>query len=260
MNCTHVRQVLDAYVDNELDTQTSNEVTSHLAQCVVCTAAQAERDGLRTMLRAHAQHYDAPNALRQQIEAFNGNSVPAAAVVLRKQMSWGSVTAITCMAALAGLLAGFWLAGLWLTQANSVTDDPLREQVAASHVASLAVNGRLIDVAVSDQHVIKPWFQGKIDFAPDVRDFTAEGFRLAGARLDHVGDRQTAAIVYRIRNHVVNVFVWRAKNHADAPPGITTARGYGVAEWASGGLRYAAISDVDQRDLKRLADLMARSP
>lgn len=85
--------------------------------------------------------------------------------------------AFACLAALAGLLAG-----LWLARPVSVTGDPLREQVAASHVASLTVNGRLTDVTVSDQHVIKPWFQGKVDFAPDVRDFSTEGFRLVGAR------------------------------------------------------------------------------
>ena len=257
MNCAHVNQVLDAYIDNELDAQTSTRITQHLAECPACTAAQAERDGLRTTLRAHAPFYNAPDTLRKQIESFAGSGAkqPSMAIPRGRQVSWFTAGAFACLAALAGLLAG-----LWLARPVSVTGDPLREQVAASHVASLTVNGRLTDVTVSDQHVIKPWFQGKVDFAPDVRDFSTEGFRLVGARLDHVGERQAAAIVYRIRNHVINVFVWRSAHHETEAPGVTAARGYGVATWSSGGLRYAAISDVDQRDLQRLAALMTRSP
>ncbi len=253
MNCNHVQPKLDAYIDNELDAQTSMEITQHLAGCAACRAAQAERDSLRATLRAHAPYHHAPTSLRQQIEAFDGGGAQPT-VTPRRQPGWFAAGALACATALLGLITGLWLA-------QPATEDPLREQIAASHVASLTGNGRLLDVIASDQHVVKPWFQGKVDFAPVVRDFATEGFKLAGARLDHIGDRQAAAIVYRIRNHVVNVFVWRAQSHESHEPSLpstSVARGYGLTTWASGGLRYAAISDVEARDLERLAELMSR--
>jgi anti-sigma factor RsiW len=136
-------------------------------------------------------------------------------------------------------------------------DDPLREQLVASHVASLADPKRLLDVTAGERHVVKPWFQGKVDFAPSVQDLSADGFVLLGARVDHVGEKQAAAIVYRIRAHVINVFVWRAKAESAALV-ETRSRGFSVASWTEDGLRYSAISDVDSRDVRRLAALLRK--
>ena len=108
-----------------------------------------------------------------------------------------------------------------------------------------------------DRHAIKPWFVGKTDFAPLVRDLRADGFELVGARLDHVGDRQAAVVVYRVRNHYVNLFCWRADRTTRDDVRMATARGFGVAMWSEGGLRFAAVSDVDTPDLERFARLLA---
>jgi anti-sigma factor RsiW len=254
MNCSHFKPLLDAYLDNELDAGTSGDITRHLAGCAACRGLHAGRDALRAEVRAQAPYFEAPVALQRHVERFGGAPVHER-VVQRKSVNRFAAGALAGVAALAGLLAGLWFA-------RPAPEDPLaslREQIVASHAASLAVNGRLTDVSSSDQHVVKPWLQGKIDFAPVVRDYTTDGFRLVGARLDQVGERQTAAVVYRIRNHVINVFAWRAQRHEPAAVSLAVARGYGVATWAEGGLRYAAISDVDMRDLSRLAALMARS-
>jgi anti-sigma factor RsiW len=112
---------------------------------------------------------------------------------------------------------------------------------------------RLVQVAASDRHVVKPWFQGSVDFAPPVRDLSAEGFALLGARLDRIGDQQAAVVVYRIRNHPIDLFVWRANGDAAAPVQPAVERGFSVATWAQQGLRFAAVSDVDARDLERFA-------
>lgn len=255
MNCAHARQMLDAYIDNELDAATSAQMSQHLAECPACMTAQAERDALRLQVRAHAPYFEAPAALRTHVETFTGAAALRAApsVAQAKRPSWFAAGALASAAALAGLLSGLWFA-------RPPADDPLREHVVASHIASLADSKLLIDVAASDQHVIKPWFQGKIDFAPAVPDFAAEGFKLAGARLDHIADRQAAAIVYRVRNHVINVFVWRAKNNETSAPTTFVERGFGVTTWTRGGLRYAAISDVETRDLQRFATLMNTNP
>jgi anti-sigma factor RsiW len=248
MNCTHARQVLDAHIDNELDDATSADIARHLAKCPDCAAARAERDTLRRQIRAEAPYFTAPAQVQHHIERFSG--VEPRTRPLSHGPTWFAAGAFAMVAALAGLLIGFLLA-------RPVPEQPLHEQIIASHVASLGDARRLIEVAASDRHVIKPWFQGKIDFAPAVRDLSADGFALVGARLDHIADRQAAAVVYRIREHVINVYVWRAHSAASETPSIAAVRGFGVASWATGGMHYAAVSDVDTRDLQRLAQLLA---
>jgi anti-sigma factor RsiW len=248
MNCTRMQQVLDAYIDNELDEATSAEITQHLHECAACVAAKAGRDALRAQVRAHAPYFNAPTSLRDDVERFTGDELRGAKKTVSRP-SWFTAGSLATIAAVVGLLAGFLIA-------RTPEDNPLREQVVASHVASLSDTRRLVAIASSDRHAVKPWFQGKIDFAPTVRDLSNEGFVLLGARLDHVGERQAAALVYRIRNHTINVFVWRAGGEQPATPVTAITRGFAVTSWAAGGLRYSAISDVDQRDLERLARLL----
>jgi anti-sigma factor RsiW len=131
-------------------------------------------------------------------------------------------------------------------------------------VAALAVAEgraeRLVQVAASDRHVVRPWFQGKVDFAPPVRDLASEGFTLLGARLDRIGDRNAAVVVYRIRNHPIDLFVWRGGSDTVAPVRLTVARGFSVATWEQQGLRFAAVSDVDSRELERFARALQSPP
>ena len=130
------------------------------------------------------------------------------------------------------------------------------EQVVASHVASLGPARRLVEVASTDRHVVKPWFQGKVDFAPVVRDLSAEGYALLGGRLDHVAEGQAVAIVYKVREHVVSLFVWRAANPRDEPLALSSARGFSVASWSEAGLRFAAVSDAEAREIEHFARLV----
>ena len=166
-----------------------------------------------------------------------------------RSRNWLGAGALATIAALLGLLAGYWLA-------RPLPDDSVREHLVASHVASLNTPQRLITVESTNQHVVKPWMQGKIDFAPVVRDLSTGGYTLLGARLDHVGDRQAVAIVYRMRNHVINLFVWRAADYTAEALAMQSARGFGMATWADGGLHYAAVSDIERADLEGFARLM----
>jgi anti-sigma factor RsiW len=134
----------------------------------------------------------------------------------------------------------------------------LLDDVVTSHVASLSSGSKLVEVASSDRHTVKPWFAGKTAFAPLVRDLSKDGFALVGGRLDHVGDRQTAAVVYRIRNHYVNLFMWRmlsGPSDEGESVRVIEARGFPLATWSVAGVRYAAISDVQRSDLERFARL-----
>ena len=138
-------------------------------------------------------------------------------------------------------------------------DTRFSEQIVASHVASMAQSRRLVSVESTERHTVKPWFQGKVDFSPSVKDLSNAGFLLLGGRVDHVGERQAAAVVYRIREHVINLFVWRSQSAGDQPPAELRTRGFTIVNWTEDGLHYAAISDVDPRDLRRFGEEMRRS-
>ncbi len=248
MNCTRLSQVLDAYLDSELDPATGGEIAQHLSHCAACMALKSERDALKQRLHAQAPYFAAPGALRQAVR----RSLTAAADPAgrgKRSPSWLQAGALAAVAALVSALAGYWLA-------QPLPDSSLREQVVASHVASLGDARRLTDVTSVDRHVVKPWFQGKVDFAPVVRDLSGAGYELVGARLDHVAGRQAVAIVYRVRSHLINLFVWRAASNESEALAVATVRGFGVATWAGDGLRFGAVSDVDPRELERYARLV----
>ncbi len=255
MNCTRLQQVLDAHIDGELDRATTGEITAHLAECAACAALRDQRSTLRQTLRAHAPCFKAPATLAPAIRrALDRAPVQAQATPPAPRsagLSWLLATAFATVAALAGMATGYWLA-------QPLPDYPLRDPAVASHVAALAPTRQLIQVASSDRHTVKPWFQGRIDFAPPVKDLAGEGYALLGARLDQVADKPAAAVVYQIRKHVINLFVWRAADHApDAAMTTASVRGFGVTTWAASGLRYAAVSDVETNDLKRFAQLVS---
>src|SRR5262249_37437541 len=236
-----VRQVLDALVDRELDAATEREIETHLASCAECERLRGERVALRERIRQEAPYFRAPASLRRALAASSSGT---------RRPSWRQTGWIAASAGALGIVAGIWLG-------RPSPDDARRELAVASHVASLSPQRRLIEVASSDRHSVKPWFSGKIDFSPPVRDLAAEGFRLEGGRLDHVGDRPAAAVVYRVRNHDINLFVWRAvPENQREDLAFAQVRGYGVATWAQDGLRFAAVSDVDTKDLERFSALV----
>jgi len=248
MNCTHAHQILDAWIDNELDGATSTQIALHLKECSACLALKTGRDQLRLKVRAHAPYFNAPTSLRHSAESFTGKAGSTRSNKSNKKPSWRMTGALISITACMGVLAGYLI--------GAPAENSMREQVVGSHVASLSDTQQLVAVASEDRHIIKPWFQGKIDFAPAVKELSKEGFMLQGARLDHVGERPAAALVYRIRNHTINVFVWRAGDERSAAPVTTVVRGFSVTSWTNGGLRYSAISDVNRPDLERLAQLL----
>jgi anti-sigma factor RsiW len=253
MNCARTRQVIDAYLDAELDRATRLELTEHLAQCPDCARIHAERDALSQRVRATGTRYSAPPALLARLRQVRDSH--ARPVSFRKvELSWLQAIAVAFALVGMGVLVGH-------EASRFPAQDPTQEMIVANHVASLRDGHPLVDVASESRHVVKPWLQGKIDFSPQVRDLARHGYTLAGARLDRFGGQASAAIVYRVRDHVINVFAWRADADAAAPtPVVSKVRGFSVVSWSDGGLRYAAISDIDAAELHRFSLLMIDPP
>jgi anti-sigma factor RsiW len=134
----------------------------------------------------------------------------------------------------------------------------LTQEVVASHIRSLMVN-HLADVPSTDEHTVKPWFNGKLDFSPPVSDLAKQGFPLVGGRLDYLNNRPVAALVYQRDKHVINVFIWPSDNSAQTGGPIKTHQGYRVIRWTGSGMNFWVVSDLEQSQLAKFTDLLKSS-
>ena len=246
MNCAEVQRWLHAYADGELDVVRGAEVDEHIKTCAACAGEISNLRLMRATLQNSGLAHRAPDALRKKC----GNS--------RAKLRHRGKT--TCN----GSGNGWRLArrrsaalAIVLRPAGISPRDELLNEAVASHVRSLMAN-HLTDVASSDQHTVKPWFDGKLDFAPQVKDFAEQGFPLVGGRLDYLDGRAVAALVYRHEKHLINVFVWPAANTERGTEQIENVRGYNVVTCDVGGFHYCLVSDVEEKQLHQLAGLFEK--
>jgi anti-sigma factor RsiW len=261
MICLETQRLLDAYVDNELDLRGALEVEEHLARCTACGAEEKSLRGLQETARANLTRYPMPPGLEERLRAAlhaedaptpaASTSAPPARVARPTRRAW-RWAALAPAAAAAALLI---VAGprLWPQPSEASVADA----VVAAHVRSLLAN-HLTDVASSDQHTVKPWFQGKLDYSVSVTDWAAEGFPLVGGRLDYVEDTPAASLVYKRAQHVVNLFVWPSKRGGDEPLQRVSRRGYNAYCWAKDGMHYWAVSDLNEGELQKFVELVRR--
>lgn len=257
MDCTESLNRLHAYLDQELDLPSVLAIDKHLASCPSCKAAFAAHSALRSGIRRHADYrHGAPAGMADRIRAQLGIAEGAPARIARPPRwqwpQWGRWLPMGAAAAVAAVIS--WTAALQYAQVSS--EQPLAEQVIAGHARAI-VTSHLIEVASSDQHTVKPWLSGKVDFSPPVPDLAAAGFPLAGGRLDYLDNRAVAALVYRSRQHVIDLFVWPQEKPGDVAPHALSKHGYNVLSWTSGGMNFWAISDVNAADLKSFAEAYA---
>ena len=244
MDCAECRAHLSADLDQELDDRKTQTLQNHLAACVNCRQEYAALHGLSAHIRAHAPYREAPAHLAAHVM----DSVPAQQFVPRAA-SW---KAWSLGVVFASLLAFGASVSLYLAVPTS--QQQLANEVLASHVRSLQVD-HLSDVASSDRHIIKPWFNGKLDFSPQVIDYTTEGFTLIGGRLDYINQKNVVVLVYRHRLHTINLFIWPSAAK-DSGPHKLDQRGYHMVTWVAGGMNYWAVSDLSQLDLAAFARLV----
>jgi len=248
VSCETLSDKLTGYLDRELDERAAGEVEAHLRQCVTCSARLERERRVRAAVQAHLKPLRAPERLRSNVRAM----LRAQAKRSQRRQTWLPTWAASAAALILGL-AGGWQLATWRVPRGDGSD--LAAEVVASHVRSLQ-GAHLTDIASSEHHNVKPWFAGKLDFSPPVPDFTTEGFPLIGGRLDYLGEKQVAALVYGRRQHVINLFIWPSRD-SNAPPAGASRRGYQVVHGAAGGMTYWAISDLNETELSQFAQLVA---
>jgi anti-sigma factor RsiW len=248
MTCCEAEPLLDAHLDNEFDAAGSAAIDRHLSECRACAAHYAALQNLHEEIAAAALAYTPPPALERKLAArFLGQKASATPFWSRP---WRSLYVLVG-AALCGIILILSLPILRNTPEPSV----IAAEILDSHLRSLQP-GHLVDVPSSDQHTVKPWFQGKTSFSPPVPDLTNNGFVLIGGRLEVVHQQPVAAIVYQRRQHVISLDVspWSG---APAKQEVRELGGYHLVHWAENNMSYWAVSDVNAADLRTFADLIA---
>ncbi|QJU60058.1 anti-sigma factor [Sphingomonas sp. AP4-R1] len=261
--CPDKSLLVHGLADGEIDAAHALAIEAHLRQCGACRAEYEHILALRTALRAEPLSYPVPGALKGSILAmmeevdFHSEGAPTNVVALRPRnagfarhvLSWRWASGVAT-----GLAAGLALM-IAIPRAPTVQQG---NDLVAAHTRSLLAD-HLIDVATSDKHVVKPWFNGKIDFAPPVPDLVKDGFPLAGGRVDLIESREVAALIYHRRLHVINVFVRPVTSSGSRAAGDETRDGYNILRWTAGDLEFTAISDLNGKELREFEQLFVKA-
>ena len=252
MSCEHCGTLLHAYLDGELDAVRAADFERHLEDCRECTDTLGAAESLRASLQRAQLYETAPADLRREIR--NELKIPVSIGSASRVPMWRWAAIAATILLVTGV--GWLLVSRFRTPPTESAVVTATEVIDA-HIRSLQA-GHLTDVASTDQHTVKPWFDGKLDFIPPVKDYMDEGFPLIGGRLDVLGQRNVAAIVYGRRKHFINVFVWPTKEGDTPihPPG--SRQGFQWVHWRNRGMEFCAVSDVSSEDLHDLAQLIVR--
>jgi anti-sigma factor RsiW len=266
VNCRENELLIHAKFDGELDLLNTLQLEAHVRECSVCAEAYENHQTLRSAITSGSFYFKAPSDLTERVhialqeadEAGPHSSAPVDGLSaempsqhrrgVQWQFSWE----------LAGLAAAAAMAALVVWRLDPAISRPsqgdlLAQEVLASHVRSLMAN-HLTDVPSSDQHTVKPWFNGKLDFSPPVKDLSGDGFPLVGGRLDYLEDRPVAALVYQRRKHFINLFIWPSAS--DSGQKTVMRQGYNFFHWPQAGMTYWAVSDLNCIELQEFVHLV----
>ena len=266
MSCKLTARFVPGYLDGELDLPRTIDMETHLQSCADCSRELQRQQALRAAMQRNALAYAAPAALREKLQASLRAAATAAeptasAAAQPARAAWNPFLMLRWAGAFAVLALCVITAWQFVPGVRGPSrNDSIVAEVLDSHVRSLEAN-HLMDVPSTDQHTVKPWFDGKLEFSPPVEDFAADGFPLVGGRLDYLEGRQVAALVYQRRKHVINVFVWplaEGSNNSQARTlqSSETRQGYNMTRWSGGGFQFWAVSDVSAGDLAEFVRLL----
>lgn len=240
MTHDEIRELIHPYADGELDVVNAHEIEQHLTGCDDCRRVEQRVHLLRSALRESAPAYRAPASLRKDVRrALKREARPGPSFSPWLVLATGAAFALLLLS------SSFY-------QTTRASRNAIADELVANHVRSLLAT-HLVDVVSSDQHTVKPWFHGKVDFAPQVRDLSAEGFPLVGGRLDYLHGQTVVALVYRRNKHPINLFVEPASTNDNAAPSTVMHRGYNLVHWTHDGMDYWAVSDLNATELGQFA-------
>lgn len=248
MRCDEAQQLISASIDGEVSDASVAKLREHTQACAACAGVAADFRRQSQQLKSAGREI-LPTRLESRVRLALSEVADAARPAATRRRPW--VAQLAAMAAVC-LIAVF---GTWTITRQIDGTTRLEQDVLSAHVRSLLQDSP-IQVASGDPHSVKPWFNGRVEFAPEVKDPSAEGFPLAGARLDYIGGRRVAALVYKRRLHVVNVFVWPSSTPDDVAPRLIPDNGYNLLTWSHGGLTYWAVSDLNGAELQQLKALL----
>lgn len=257
MQCDRARDLLGAFADGELAGIEKQAVADHVQSCAACAVQLDDLARLGQQLRATARE-TAPHGLALRIREDLAADLALQATPMLRPPSPFAILLQGAFLRQAGALAAACLVSSLLTWSVMTwpgTLPRIESDVVAAHIRSLLQDSP-IQVASSDSHTVKPWFAGRIDFAPEVKDFAADGFPLLGGRIDYVGDRRVGAVVYKRNLHVVNVFMWPAAGSDPSAVLRHIVKGYNVVSWSKSGVTYWAVSDLNLDELQRLQAML----
>lgn len=243
MTHEEIRELIHPYVDGELDVANGREIEQHLGGCDDCRRLEQRVRALRTVLRKSLPSYSVPATLKRSVRT-----------ALRREARPGHPFLSPWALFASGAACALLILTFVFFQNARASRSTLADELVSNHIRSLLAT-HLVDVVSSDQHTVKPWFDGKIDFAPEVRDLSAAGFPLEGGRLDYLHGRTVVALVYRRNKHPINLFIEPAATHDHTDPVTSTRRGYNLLHWTQDGMDYWAVSDLNTAELREFAAL-----
>jgi len=244
MICDQVARDLDSLLDHELGAESEELLRQHLRTCVICRRRVADREALGRMVRSTPYHA-APERLRAQLSTQLKRSRTT-----RRVLTWAAA------AMLAVSVGGATIAVRSMRSDPDAGADSVMAAVVDGHVRSLMAD-HLFDVQSSDQHTVKPWFAGKLDFSPPVSDLAPLGYPLVGGRLDYLDGKTVVALVYQRNKHPINVFIMPAIKTSETSPDSLSYRGYNVLSWTHREMNYWAVSDLNDTELRQFSSLLA---
>jgi anti-sigma factor RsiW len=242
MNCETTLRLLDAYVDAELDAADATALGAHLGGCAACREQLLAIRALKAAVKSNAPYHRAPASLRAAVAAQAGRREPQRT---GRRFAWPGWLTQAVAAGVVAVLASVITLRLAVPSAYELAT----ADVLSSHARSLMAR-QIVDVVSSDQHTVKPWFNGRLDFTPPVKDTATEGFPLVGGRIDYVRERPVAGLVYKRRQHYIDVFVWPNEPRSAHALRETARRGFTVLSWSDPDFTFFAVSDLDPIELR----------